>query len=1561
MNNKYPGILLNEDALVYIKYLIMKIIKILLSPYASDHSSTSPLTTSTGAVITSSTALTNGPAFVPLLSSSRSSSNVLIRLSDLEERVNLTFPWELEQAIIEAAENILTDLNDLTVNRAGSLENSSGTFRAKLSKLCRKPPSKQQKMNKIYVNVKIPFMAFSHFLRELLGGGKDVKYDPDPEAIVFMLVVIECIVSEILQSSGKFVYNITKSKETKERKVTKEDVKISMDGGNVVSMISMIKSLFKPDDEVNFDDPDANSCLQSDPGSTLQSSTLCFFSLDLDPKFISKLIENKENEKLLRQQKLLEHQLPSALVGNLSLNPDASGTFDHLSSSSTQSSSTNVKRHTHRSSRLFSKQNVTYEDVVKELISEEKFFIRDLQLIIKLFRESFLELMKQQETDSSSLPSSPTSPTSPSLTSSCLSTVGLLNDQSSFPSSPIHKSFGTRIKASDINAIFSNISDIEELSVKLLCSLEDTLEALISSNLSNEDVSKSGSGNVSGSNSGSVSSMSKSVIESIGSVFHDIAEDQEFDVYEVFASDIIGNHALLRQGLDSKCDCTGYDWSTSPSNKVLQDLLADSMISKPFQTAGKGFFQQIKYILPKLLIRIVYHCQTYFNYIPILKSLSPSEEDKDYFTTAEGILKFLVSNLDRMTGLTFKSRPMAIPVLFGQNFFSLHLPGSASATTSPSSSNTGTMTLNPANGFTSPSMSSTVTSCGPLISYTISHNSVNTTHRVLHLVSQIDGFDSLPHQHFNYLLLENTKFGRIYKSSTSSKSRSERKAFLFDGALLLCKDAQPSKKCLYGNTKRYLISDIEVIDLPDPPGVHSSASFSVASSARDPCCTTGVINPSLPGQNLNEDQLGELSSQSSMSLRSPWGTSTTSLVSTTSNSFIQGSGIGSTLTLKPDYVPRFKNAFGIVVRESKEFIILSTDTVEYKNLWISNLIFLTSKSSLEKNLETILNEEDRKNPLQVPSPSVYQFSVPDSDSNIIFEENKFNNAGAPLIKAATMAKLIERLTFHLHADPTFVHVFLTTYRSFSNPRELLTYLIERFNVPDIDSKVREDVKKFEKDYVKPVQLRVLNVIRHWVDQHYYDFSNDEELLEDLIIFLDKKAGKQKALKKWVDSILKNIYRNKENSYKNNQAADMSAIFNSSPPHFEWHVITAENVSSAPPEMFNLLTIHPIEFARQFTLLEYELFKKVKPSELVDCAWTKKDKERTSPNLLRFTNCGNNYTYWLEQQILETENFEERVAVYSRILEILQVFQELNNFDGIICTVAALTSASVHRLEHTKKGIPKVLEKSFEEAEKLNRGHHKNYFDLLRLINPPCVPFLGKYLTYIVQIHEGNSDETRISVRDELRSYAIGESPSLQGTSTHTLINFSKRRKIAEITQEIKQYQNTPYCLNQERHIRAFLESIKPLESPNFVQYVKNKRDVGNNSIPDVGSMDKDEKAKHFGDYLHELSLDIEPRKGSDGIKKPYKVGERRWPNLSLKSPGIKPSPPPVVASTVTTNSGPSSNALSNTLSRARGVFASAVATSGLSLSNNKGQNSGSSQPINNLNDSSDAAQISLRP
>ncbi|KAJ8377615.1 hypothetical protein AAFF_G00255730 [Aldrovandia affinis] len=124
-----------------------------------------------------------------------------------------------------------------------------------------------------------------------------------------------------------------------------------------------------------------------------------------------------------------------------------------------------------------------------------------------------------------------------------------------------------------------------------------------------------------------------------------------------------------------------------------------------------------------------------------------------------------------------------------------------------------------------------------------------------------------------------------------------------------------------------------------------------------------------------------------------------------------------------------RHAFEVVLRDGNS-VVFAAKSAEEKSGWMAALISLQYRGTLERMLDLNLLQEDK------------------GEQNVVFEENVQSKSGIPIIKAGTVLKLIERLTYHMYADPNFVRTFLTTYRSFCKPQELLGLLMERFEIPE---------------------------------------------------------------------------------------------------------------------------------------------------------------------------------------------------------------------------------------------------------------------------------------------------------------------------------------------------------------------------------------------------------------------------------------------------------------------------------------------------------------------------------
>jgi son of sevenless-like protein len=119
-------------------------------------------------------------------------------------------------------------------------------------------------------------------------------------------------------------------------------------------------------------------------------------------------------------------------------------------------------------------------------------------------------------------------------------------------------------------------------------------------------------------------------------------------------------------------------------------------------------------------------------------------------------------------------------------------------------------------------------------------------------------------------------------------------------------------------------------------------------------------------------------------------------------------------------------------------------------------------------------------------------------------------------------------------------------------------------------------------------------------------------------------------------------------------------------------------------------------------------------------------------------------------------------------------------------LAGLDTAPIHRLKRTWE-LLSTKSQAILDALKGTMNPTKNfskYRETLHAVNPPCVPFLGFYLTDLTFIEDGSSNTLKNS-RD--------------------LINFAKRMKTADVIREIQQYQNVAYLLCPVPELQQFLK------------------------------------------------------------------------------------------------------------------------------------------------------------
>uniref|UniRef100_A0AAR2K5T0 CRK SH3-binding GNRP n=1 Tax=Pygocentrus nattereri TaxID=42514 RepID=A0AAR2K5T0_PYGNA len=222
-------------------------------------------------------------------------------------------------------------------------------------------------------------------------------------------------------------------------------------------------------------------------------------------------------------------------------------------------------------------------------------------------------------------------------------------------------------------------------------------------------------------------------------------------------------------------------------------------------------------------------------------------------------------------------------------------------------------------------------------------------------------------------------------------------------------------------------------------------------------------------------------------------------------------------------------------------------------------------------------------------------------------------------------------------------------------------------------------------------------------------------------------------------------------------------------------LAARGVSARPGTLHDFRS-H--EIADQLTLLDAELFYKIEIPEVL--LWAKEQNEEKSPNLTQFTEHFNNMSYWVRSIIIQQEKAQDREKLLLKFIKIMKHLRKLNNFNSYLAILSALDSAPIRRLEWQKQ-----TSEGLEEYCTLidSSSSFRAYRAALADVEPPCIPYLGLILQDLTFVHLGNPD-------------------LIDGK-----VNFSKRWQQFNILDSMRRFQQVHYELKRNEDIISFFNDF----------------------------------------------------------------------------------------------------------------------------------------------------------
>nr|KAF6297721.1 ral guanine nucleotide dissociation stimulator like 3 [Pipistrellus kuhlii] len=455
----------------------------------------------------------------------------------------------------------------------------------------------------------------------------------------------------------------------------------------------------------------------------------------------------------------------------------------------------------------------------------------------------------------------------------------------------------------------------------------------------------------------------------------------------------------------------------------------------------------------------------------------------------------------------------------------------------------------------------------------------------------------------------------------------------------------------------------------------------------------------------------------------------------------------------------------------------------------------------------------RGSPLAGPGGG--QAPSPDAGTFLHYRTSKVR-----VLRAAHLERLVRELvSVDREQDPGFVPTFLATHQAFVPTARVLGLLLPP-PPPPLPPWV--EIKKTEgQDLSFNKNLRaVVSVLGSWLRDHPQDFwdppaHSDLGSVRTFLGWAAPLGPEALEAEKLLRDFLEAAEQEQEEEEEQPQASagPPGAARTPSPDSPEGSVEEEEGLVQEGPE---LLDFSADQVAEQLTLMDVELFSRVRPCECLGSVWSQRDRPGAAgiaPTVRATVTQFNLVTGCVLGSVLGAPGLAapQRAQRLEKWIRIAQRCRELRNFSSLRAILSALQSNPIYRLKSSWGAVSREPLSTFrklsqifsdennhlssreilsqEEASEGPREENSPPGSLPSKLPPGPVPYLGTFLTDLVMLDTALPD-------------------MLEGD----LINFEKRRKEWEILARIQQLQKRcrSYCLSPCPPILAALRAQRQL-------------------------------------------------------------------------------------------------------------------------------------------------------